>query len=109
MIANSDADDVELGVLPLRMRASKNWRSDGYTQFPVSLSWPDSYSAFDGDPCDAAFVAYGDGGVAGHSDGCCTDGSIARGILLTSRSVESGLVAFVRGGPSGCEELVEDW
>lgn len=106
VVANSDADEVEPGVLPLRMSASKNWRSDGYIQFPVSLSWPVSYSEFDGAPCDAASAAYGDGGAAGDSDGgCLDDGSRARGIVLTSRSSESGRVDFVRGVSFGWEEL----
>ena len=68
-VASSPAELVEEGVFPLRMRASKNWRSDGYTQFPVDLSCPVSYSAFDGVPCDGAFVAYGEFGATGQSDG----------------------------------------
>ena len=53
-VANSFADWVEPGTLLLRIRASKNWRSEGYIQLPVTSSWPVSDSALEGVACEAA-------------------------------------------------------
>lgn len=71
-VASSLADCVEPGMLLLRTSASKNCRSDGYTQLPVAGSWPVSDSALDGEVCepveeddaDADVDAYGEGGGA---------------------------------------------
>lgn len=97
VVANSVGELADAGMLPLRMRASKNWRSEGYIQFPDVWSWPVSFSPLDGVPCDGtADAAYGDGHAAGVSDDC-DPGSRARGIVLTSRSEERGRCDFARG------------